>query len=69
MASDLAYALTLLIAGLGSGFAGGLFGIGGGALRVPILLYLFAAFGVDRDLIMHMAAGTSLAVALGCRLP
>ena len=52
---------ALILAGLGSGFAGGLFGIGGGLLRIPIFLYLFPAFGVSSDSTFHLAAGTSLA--------
>lgn len=58
------YAVWLLAAGLASGFAGGLFGIGGGLLRIPIFLYLFPAFGVAAGLSMHLAVGTSLALAL-----
>ena len=58
------YALLLVAAGLGSGFAGGLFGIGGGVLRVPIFLILFPAFGSDPAISMHMAAGTSLALGI-----
>lgn len=64
MERDLIYASALLASGIASGFAGGLFGIGGGLLRVPIFLYLFPAFGVAPDVTMHMAAGTSLAVAV-----
>lgn len=55
---------VLILAGLASGFCGGLFGIGGGLLRVPIFLYLFSAFGVDSSMVFHMAAGTSLALAI-----
>ena len=61
---DIAYYAALVAAGIGSGFAGGLFGIGGGLLRVPILLYLFPAFGVADESVFHLAAGTSLAVAI-----
>lgn len=64
MNEDFIYAGALLASGLASGFAGGLFGIGGGLLRVPIFLYLFPAFGVAPEVTMHMAAGTSLAVAV-----
>ena len=56
--------IALILAGLASGFAGGLFGIGGGLLRIPIFLYLFPAFGVDSDSTFHLAAGTSLALAI-----
>lgn len=58
------YGAALLAAGLASGFAGGLFGIGGGLLRVPIFLYLFPLFGMSPDIAMHLAAGTSLALAI-----
>ncbi len=58
------YLIALFAAGAASGFAGGLFGLGGGILRVPILLYLFSAFAVTSDHIFHLAAGTSLAVAI-----
>lgn len=54
----------LFASGLASGFAGGLFGIGGGILRVPIFLYLFEAFGAQPAVSMHLAAGTSLALAI-----
>ncbi len=64
MAGDLIYAGALFVSGLASGFAGGLFGIGGGLLRVPLFLYLFPLFGVASDVTMHVAAGTSLAVAV-----
>lgn len=60
----LLYVAALMAAGLASGFAGGLFGIGGGILRVPIFLYLFPLFGVRPGVVMHMAAGTSLALAV-----
>jgi uncharacterized membrane protein YfcA len=60
----LSYGAWLLAAGIGSGFAGGLFGIGGGVLRIPIFLYLFPAFGMDPAVVMHTAAGTSLALAV-----
>ena len=58
------YGALLVAAGLGSGFAGGLFGIGGGVLRIPIFLYLFRAFDVHPSVAMHMAAGTSLALGI-----
>lgn len=49
--------LLLLLVGLVSGVASGLFGIGGGILIVPALVYL-AGFS------QHRATGTSLAVLL-----
>ncbi|HYD86092.1 MAG TPA: sulfite exporter TauE/SafE family protein [Vitreimonas sp.] len=47
-------------AGLAAGFAGGLFGIGGGAVVVPALYFVFTALGVDEAVRMHVAVGTSL---------
>lgn len=47
----------LMIIGLVSGIAAGLFGIGGGVLIVPALVYLV---GFSQ----HMAVGTSLAILL-----
>ncbi|MAI27129.1 MAG: hypothetical protein CMN75_13965 [Spirochaeta sp.] len=58
------YLAALFGAGVASGFAGGLFGLGGGILRVPVLLYLFPAFSVAGDHVFHLAAGTSLALAI-----
>ena len=63
-ASFLSYGALLVASGLGSGFAGGLFGIGGGVLRIPIFLHLFRAFGEDPSLAMHMAVGTSFALGI-----
>ena len=49
-------ALYLLIGFVG-GVAGGMFGIGGGAIMVPALLYLF-------HMTQHQAQGTTLAIML-----
>lgn len=56
----------LLIAGGGivAGIAAGLFGIGGGIVLVPTLLYAFKLAGIPQTLTMHMALATSLAVII-----
>ena len=60
-----AFALASLIgAGIGSGFASGLFGVGGGIVRIPIFLVLFPVLGVESAVLMHLSAGTSLALAI-----
>jgi len=58
------YILSLLAAGIASGFIAGLFGVGGGIVRIPIFLFLFPIFGIHSDILMHMSAGTSLALAI-----
>ncbi len=55
---------ALLVAGLSAGFAGGLFGIGGGFVVVPALIAVYHAFGVDPSVITHVAVGTSLATII-----
>ena len=60
--SPLALALpALLLAGASAGFAGGLFGIGGGVVVVPALMFLLPVIGVAPDQAAHVAVGTSLA--------
>lgn len=52
-----------LLAGLCSGLLAGMFGIGGGMVIVPVLVYCFTVLdGVTAEMAMHMALGTSLAV-------
>jgi len=50
--------------GLGAGFASGLFGIGGGIVRIPIFMFLFPVFGVAHTVVMHVAIGTSVALVI-----
>ncbi len=53
--------LTLLIMGGLAGLMAGLLGIGGGALIVPVLVIVFEGQGVNPQIIMQLALGTSLA--------
>lgn len=55
-------ASVLLTAGVVSGLLAGLFGVGGGAVMVPVLFQLFGVIGVAEELKMQLAVGTSLAV-------
>ncbi len=57
-------AAVLLGAGVISGLLAGLFGVGGGAVMVPVLFQLFGVIGVADDLKMQLAVGTSLAVII-----
>jgi len=43
------------------GFAAGLLGIGGGAVMVPLLVFVFTASGVAAEHVLHVALGTALA--------
>jgi uncharacterized membrane protein YfcA len=52
------------LAGLGSGFVSGLFGVAGGIVRIPIFVYLLPLFGVAAPVLMHVAVGTSIALVL-----
>ncbi|TIX51002.1 sulfite exporter TauE/SafE family protein [Alteraurantiacibacter aquimixticola] len=55
---------ALLAAGAGAGFAGGLFGIGGGFVVVPALVLILPMMGAQPDQITHIAIGTSLATII-----
>jgi len=50
------------LVGLASGFSSGLFGIGGGIVRIPIFVYLLPLFGVPSPVLMHVAVDTVIAV-------
>src|ERR1700682_4491619 len=56
--------LALWIAGAGIlvGILAGLFGIGGGAIIVPVLYEVFRALDVPEDVRMQICIGTSLAI-------
>jgi uncharacterized membrane protein YfcA len=56
--------LATWIAGAGIlvGILAGLFGIGGGAIIVPVLYEVFRALGVPEDVRMQLCIGTSLAI-------
>src|SRR4029453_18912763 len=46
------------------GFFAGLLGIGGGALMIPLLVWLFEAQGLPREHLLHLAVGTGMATIL-----
>lgn len=53
--------LIYLAAGACAGFGSGLFGLGGGLVLVPVLLFIFATQGMPETVAMHLAVGSSLA--------
>lgn len=54
------FALYMLL-GAAAGVLAGLFGVGGGLIIVPVLVYSFQAQGFAPEVLTHMAVGTSLA--------
>ena len=56
--------VALLVAGTVIGFLAGLFGIGGGAISVPVFYQVFGVLGVSDEVRMPLAVGTSLAVII-----
>src|SRR3972149_4123688 len=55
-------ALSIAGAGILVGLLAGLFGIGGGAVIVPVLYEVFRALDVPEDVRMQLCIGTSLAI-------
>ncbi len=51
-------------AGLVSGLLAGVFGIGGGAVLVPVFYQVFGLLGVDDAVRMHLSVGSSLAIII-----
>ena len=62
---DLAFlAVSLVLAGAATGLLAGVFGVGGGAVVVPVLYEVFRVIGVPDDVRMPLAVGTSLAIII-----
>jgi uncharacterized membrane protein YfcA len=57
-----ALVIALGCAGAAVGFLAGLFGIGGGAISVPVFFEVFRILGHPPEIAMPLAVGTSLAV-------
>ncbi|MGL4974105.1 MAG: sulfite exporter TauE/SafE family protein [Bosea sp. (in: a-proteobacteria)] len=55
-------AVSLLAAGAATGLLAGVFGVGGGAVIVPVLYEVFRVIGVVEEVRMPLAVGTSLAI-------
>ena len=52
----------LLVSGAFAGLLAGLFGVGGGIILVPTLLYVFDELGYTSELTTHLAVGTTLGI-------
>ncbi|ALK10080.1 sulfite exporter TauE/SafE family protein [Blastochloris viridis] len=57
-------AAALIAAGVITGLMAGLFGVGGGAVIVPVLYQVFQVLGVPEEVRMHLAVGSSLAIII-----
>jgi len=57
-------ALWIAVAGVLVGILAGLFGIGGGAIIVPVLYEVFRVLSVPEDVRMQLCIGTSLAIII-----
>ncbi len=55
---------SLVLTGILSGTASGLFGVGGGFLMTPVQFWLYTGSGIDSTLATRLAFGTSLAVMI-----
>ncbi len=55
-------AVAVMAAGVVTGLLAGLFGIGGGAVIVPVLFEVFRLLGVPEEIRMQLCVGTSLAI-------
>lgn len=55
-------AAAVMAAGIVTGLLAGLFGIGGGAVIVPVLFEVFRILGVPAEVRMQLCVGTSLAI-------
>ena len=53
--------LLYLALGACAGVLAGLFGVGGGIIIVPVLVFSFTLQGFDSEVLTHLAVGTSLA--------
>jgi len=55
---------AVVVAGVATGILAGLFGIGGGAVIVPVLYEIFRILGVPEEVRMHLCVGTSMAIII-----
>ncbi len=57
---DILHLMLLVAAGLGGGFAAGLFGVGGGIIFAPVLFFYYHQTGVSPEALAPLTIGSSL---------
>jgi uncharacterized protein len=63
--TEFAWLVAAIVAGgVATGILAGLFGVGGGAIIVPVLYEVFRTFGVSDAVRMQLCVGTSLEIIL-----
>jgi uncharacterized protein len=53
---------AIVVGGMITGLLAGIFGIGGGAITVPVLYEIFRVLGVTEDIRTQLCVGTALAI-------
>ena len=61
-ASSRCWSAAIVVGGVVTGILAGLFGIGGGAIIVPVLYEVFRVLGVPEEVRMQLCVGTSMAI-------
>lgn len=64
MSIELIYIIALVLIGIVVGFAGGLLGVGGCFVMIPVQYWVLTSMGVDPGISILIAFGTNLAVVL-----
>jgi uncharacterized membrane protein YfcA len=64
MEMQIIHIVSLLITGIGVGFASGFLGVGGCFIMVPVQFWVLTSIGIDPTMAIRIAFGTNLAVIL-----